>query len=142
MSVHELTSAELWLQATLADDSTLLGYAPGGVFAAMAPDGTTTPYVVFGLQSPGVDTLTANAVRLLANPLYQIVAVGEASKMSGIVAAASRIDDLLKRASGTVSGGYVAVCYREQPLMKNELINTIVWRSIGGLYRMIVEQTT
>lgn len=142
MSVHELASADLWIAGTLAGDSTLAGYAPGGVFADLAPDGTTTPYVVYALQSPGPDTLTANAVRLLTNPLFQVVAVGEASKMAAIVNAASRIDDLLKRASGTVTGGYIAVCYREQPLQKSELINTVVWRSIGGLYRLILEQTT
>lgn len=142
MSVHELASAETWLEATLSGDLTLMGYAPGGVFAYMAPDGTPTPYVVFGEQSPGNDSLTANAVRLLTNPLYQVVVTGEASKMSSIVNAASRLDDLLKRASGTVVGGYIAVCYREQPLQKAELINTVVWRSIGGLYRMTVEQTT
>lgn len=142
MSVHELTAADVWIDATLSQDTELSGYAPGGVYADMAPDGTPTPYIVFSLQSGGVDSLTANAVRLLTNPLYQIVATGESSKMSSIVNAASRIDDLLKRTSGTVNGGYVAVCYREQPLQKPELINTVVWRSIGGLYRMILEQTT
>lgn len=142
MSAHELVSAEEWIYNTLSNDTPLLTSAPGGVFAAMAPDGTATPYVVFGLQSGGVDTLTMNAVRLITNPLYQIVVTGEASKMSDIVAAASRIDDLMKRASGTVTGGYIADCHREQPLVKNELINTVVWRSIGGLYRMIVEQNT
>jgi len=142
MSVHELVSDEAWIYATLANDTQLSTSAPGGVFAYLAPDGTTTPYVVFSLQSPGNDSLTMNAVRLLTNPLYQVVAVGESSKMSDIVAAASRIDDLMKRTSGTVTGGYIAACYREQPVQKAEIINTVIWRSLGGLYRLASEQTT
>lgn len=142
MSVHELASAFQWLYATLSGDATLAGYAPGGIFADLADEGTATPYVVFNVQSPGVDTLTANAVRIFAKPLYQVVAVGEAEKMTNIANAASQIDALLKRTSGTVTGGLMAVCYREQPLEKAELINTIKWKSLGGLYRILVEQTT
>lgn len=142
MSVHELTSAEAWLNATLSDDSTLLGYAPGGVFADLAPDGTATPYVIFTLQSPGADSLTMNVVRLLTNPLYQVVVVAESSKMTAIVNAASRLDDLLKRTAGTATGGDISSCYREQPVEKTQLINTVKWKSVGGLYRLQIQQTT
>lgn len=142
MSRHELASAQEWLYTTLSGDATLAGYAPGGVYPDLAPDGTATPYVVFSLQSPGVDSLTMAAVRVLANPLYQVVCVAEASKFVAVANAASEIDDLLKRTSGTVTGGYIGSCYREQPVEKAELINTVVWKSLGGLYRLAVEQNT
>jgi hypothetical protein len=141
MSRHELASAEEFLFTTLSD-ATLLSYAPGGVHNDTAPDGTPTPYVVFGLQSPVVDSRTMNEVRLLTNPLYQVVATGEASKMDDIVNAASRIDDLLKRDSGDVTGGEISACYREQPVTKNELVNTQKWKSIGGLFRLEIQQST
>lgn len=142
MSVHELVSAEQWLYATLSGDATLAGYAPGGVFADQAPDGTETPYVIFTDQSGGVDSLTMNAIRVLSNPLYQVIAVAEASKFASVASAASRIDDLLKRTDGTATGGAILSCYREQPLIKSETINTQKWKSVGGLYRLLLVQTT
>lgn len=143
MSVHELVSAETWLYGVLSNDTTLLGYAPGGVFADLAPDGTLTPYVIFNAQSPGVNSLTMNGVRLLSNPLYQVVATGPASQMSSIANAAAEIDKLLKPpASGTVAGGYISSSYQETPLMLSQVINTVKWKSIGGLYRLSVQQTS
>ena len=128
---------------TLSNDSQLTSYAPGGVFADLAPDGTPTPYVIFTNQSGGNDSLTMNDVRVLANPLYQIIAVAEASKYAAVTNAASRFDDIFKPpASGTVTGGYISSAHREQPITKNELINTIKWKSSGGLYRLTVQQTT
>lgn len=142
MSVHELVSAERWLRETLSNDQTLLGFAPGGVFADQAPDGTATPYVIYTDQSGGVDSLTMNAVRVLSNPLYQIVAVAEVSKFDSVASAASYIDDLLKRTNGSTTGGLISACFREEPLIKNETINTQKWKSAGGLYRLQIQQTT
>ena len=141
MSVHELTIADMWLQTTLSDE-TLAGFAPGGFHVDEAPDGTPTPYGIYALQSGGNDSLTMNVRRLLTNPLYQVMVTGEASKMSDIVSAASYVDDLLKRANGTVTGGYIAICFREMPLEKGETINDVKWKSVGGLYRLQIQQTT
>lgn len=141
MSQHEIVTALLWLQATLSGDSALVSYAPGGVHADDVPDGTVTPYITYGSQSGGVDSLTMNAVRLLTNPLYQVVATGPTSQMAAIASAASELDDLLKRTAGSVVGGLVSACYREQPVEKNERINAVKWKSIGGLYRLTIQQS-
>lgn len=142
MSVHELVSAEEWLYSVLAKDTTLQGYAPGGVFADLAPDGTPTPYVIYTDQSGGADSRTMNGVRLLTNPLYQVIAVAEVSKFSAVASAASRIDDLLKLDKGTATGGYISSCIREEPVTKNEEINAVKWKSVGGMYRLQIQQTT
>ena len=142
MSLHEVEIALAWLFATMTGDSTLVSLVPGGFWRSYAPPSTSPVYVIFGLQSGGNDTLTMNAVRLLTNPLYQIKACGPASNMQAILDAASELDNLLKRTSGTVSGGYVGVCYREQPLSVDELVNGEVFSNIGGLYRLMIQQTT
>jgi hypothetical protein len=145
VSVHELVAAEMWLNATLSGDTVLTAIATGGVFQDYAPDGTQPPWVIFTLQSPGNDSLTLNAVRVMTNPLYQIVVVGPASPPAMALAvanAASELDTLMKRTSGTVVGGYIADCHRESPLTKSETINTVKWKSTGGLFRLAIEQTT
>ena len=142
MSVHELVSAEMWFISTLSGDSALMSIATGGVFQDYAPVGTQPPWVVFGLQSAGNDSLTFNKVRVLTTPLYQVIVEGPVSMAGAIANAANELDDLLKRTSGTVTGGYIASCYREQPLSKTSIINTVKWKSLGGLYRLEIEQNT
>jgi len=142
MSLHEVEIALAWLYGAMTGDSTLTALVPGGFWRAYAPPSTSPVYVIFGLQSGGNDTLTMNAVRLLANPLYQIKAVGPASNMQAILDAASELDNLLKRTSGTIVGGYVGACYREQPLSVDELVNGEVWSNVGGMYRLQIQQTT
>lgn len=148
MSVHEVQIALSFLHTTLSGDSTLTSLAPGGVHRALAPplddngNQIATPYVVYGMQSPGNDSLTMAAVRVLSNPLYQVRATGPANATQAVADAASEIDDLIKRTSGTTTGGYVASCYREQPLEQDEEVNGEMWISIGGLYRLELYQTT
>src|SRR5258708_31684482 len=90
-----------WLKSVLAADSTLTGFAPGGIWRGMAPSGTVTPFIVISFQA-GVDVLTMNAIRLFVTPLYQVKCVGPMTLSTTIAAAAAEIDSLLARTSGTI----------------------------------------
>ena len=83
-----------WLMSVLSVDSTLAGFAPGGVWRSLADAGAATPFVILAYQA-GSDVLTMNAVRLMTTHLYQVKAVGPASMASQIISAASRIDALI-----------------------------------------------
>jgi hypothetical protein len=130
-----------WLYGVLSGDSQLSGYAPGGAHRSLAPPGTVPPYVIITFQS-GPDTRTAQGVRILSQPLYQVAIIGPATGTATLVSGADRIDDLLKLASGNVVGGYIASCYRESPIVFDELVTGERWTRIGGLYRLLIEQTT
>ena len=59
--------------------------------------------------------------------------------------AATEIDKLLRRPAGTATPdglGYVLACYRETPVMKDDLVNGEKWSDVGGLYRILLEQTS
>jgi len=146
MSVNEAALGLQFLFGILSADSTLSGYAPGGGFRYLAPDGTATPFWIVGVQSPGQDSLTQQAVRLIANPLYLIKVSGPASEMQAIVNAASQIDVLLGGKQGlrnqSIANGFIAACWRESPHLVDELVNGVVWSQVGGLWRMQIEQTT
>jgi hypothetical protein len=96
--------------------------------------------VIYGFQS-GFDTLTNNAIRLITQPLYQVRASGPVSMIDQVAIAAGYVDDLLKRTKNTsVPGGFVADCHRESPLYIPNTIDGVQWASIGGLYRMVLQQ--
>lgn len=140
MSVHEVVIALSFLHITLTGDVNLTSAAPGGCWPDEVPANKSAPYVIYGFMS-GVDTLTANAVRLLTQPLYQVRASGPASAIDLVAAAATYVDDLLKRQTNiSVPGGLVAGCYRESPLHIPGTIDGVKWVSIGGLYRMVLQQ--
>jgi len=140
MSTHEVVAGFMWIYSVLSIDATLLASAPGGVYRSLAPPITASPYVIMAHQS-GMDVVTINAFRLMDNLLYQVKAVGPSSQMVAIAAAAARIDQLLGLASGTVTGGYIGSCYREQPIFVDESpINGEQYTNVGGLYRLQIKQ--
>lgn len=143
MSVHEVVIGYQYIYATLSPDSVLTSDAPGGVHRSLAPPETMPPFVIMNYQS-GSDVITMNAFRTMVSALFQIKCVGPASMITALTNGASRIDALLGSppTSGTVTGGLVAASYRESPLMIDEITNGEVWTNVGGLYRLLIEQTS
>ena len=146
---HETYLAFLWLESTLGGDSTLTGYAPGGVHRSLAPPDAAFPFIVMAHQA-GTDVTTMNGFRIMTEQLFQIRAVGPASISASIAQAAAQVDKLLGGppgvpASGTVTvssvlEGQILACYREQQIMLDELVAGELFSNMGGLYRLIVEQ--
>jgi hypothetical protein len=140
MSVIETGLALQWLTSTLLNDATLTSLAPGSVWRGLAPTSVTTyPFCVYNFQA-GSDLLTFNVTRIWSSQLFQVRCVGPASNTAGIMNAASRVDALLGRTSGTPTGGIIYAAYRESPLLLEELVNGVLFSSIGGLYRLLVQQ--
>jgi hypothetical protein len=133
MTSDTITTGLTFLYGTLSGDGTLMGYLQG-VFQDFAPDGTLPDWCVIGVQSPGQDTLTANAVRILSRPLFMVKMVGPAAHMANLSTAYQRADTLLKLVRNT--GGLLA-CYRESPFYMPEIVNGQPYANLGGLYRMV-----
>lgn len=136
--MNETLHVYTWLYNTLHGDATLLTYVTG-VYAGTAPDGAVDPYVVYNWQG-GADVMVANGRRVMNNSLYQVKVVGQAStNIAKITSAADRIDTLLQRASGTVSGGTILFCERQYPLIVDNVVNGVLWTNVGGLYRIFAQ---
>lgn len=135
--MSETYAAETWLYETLHGDATLMA-AASGVFADLAPSGQALPYVVFSFES-GRDLLTVNGVRIWAEAQYAVKGIVEGRSFGALVAIAGRIDALLHRQCGTVSGGIVVECLREEPLRYVEQAGGETYLHLGGLYRIRVQ---
>lgn len=135
----------------LAQDATLLSYAPGGLRRGIAPAGTFSPFTAMLMQSPNQDTLTITAHRVLVRPLYQVVAVGidspgPLSQITQITNAASQIDALLGGEDGlrniAIPNGYIYACYRESTIAMTVEEEGQTWFLNGGLYRLELKSTS
>lgn len=141
MAANEIDIAYQWIQATLANDTTLQGYAPGGVWRAEAETNTTAPYVTITYQ-PGQnrDEIAFGGVRVYSELYFEVCAAGPAKNLPGIVNAATRIDGLLTVSQQTaITGGTILASYRTQPVETNPLIDGVRWNSNGGVYRVMVK---
>lgn len=135
-----------FLYGLLSSDSTLASLAPGGGARDEADPGTTPPYWIQSLQSPGVDSLTLTAYRVMSMPLYLIKVCGPSAITVQISNAYAQIEALLGGRDGlknqSVAGGYIPGIYRESPFMQPGEINGEKWQYIGGLYRMEIYLTS
>lgn len=139
-----------FLQSVIGGDATLLANAPGGFSRSLAPPEDGTPFV-FAQHQAGTDMTTFNGVRVLSEQVFHIAVVGPSSQTAQIVAAVTRMDQLLGGTSGgpasgdvivnSVTIGHVYACYREHPLSLAEVINGEDWDRTGGLYRMQIGLT-
>ena len=139
----ELNAIDVWLHQILSNDAQLtamLGKHPDSgecIYDALAPAGTPYPYVVFQLQSPGVDTIAVGTIRIAANPLYVVRGVS-ASSFVEAGAIAARVDELLHGTRGQSAGGIVLTCYREYPikLPPDRTVGNLTYYHCGGAYRV------
>lgn len=139
MSVHEVYIGFQFITATLKADSQWVALSPGGVRRGAAPIGTPLPCTIINFQS-GVDVIYANAIRSSVDALYQIKATGLADDSPDVFALAARIDDLFKRAQGTVPGGSIIRCIRQSPLAYDDNTADVQYTHMGGLYRTRTQQ--
>lgn len=141
---NEASLGLAWILSTLQGDSQMGELAPGGFHRGKAPVGTATPYVIFNHQS-GTDITTINAVRLYSDYLYQIKAVGEASKTAAVFSAAKRIDALFGGPLATptlVTGGIIHSCNRQSPVQYDEMRpDGVQIVHSGGLHRIEIQAT-
>lgn len=138
--------AKTWLRATLAADSTLVALIGGAgsprIYDAPAPESAAYPYVVYKPYTPGRDLAVIGGIRVWSELLYIVKAVHRAESYADpLQTLAERIDALLHRASGAVTGGQVIACVRVSPLELPELKNSVNYRHLGGVYQLQVQAT-
>ncbi len=131
----ETLVAEQWLYTVLSTDSQLAAVVGTRIYAYIAPENATFPYVVYQNQA-GRDVRGVGPLRIMANLLYVVKVVGQTNTFGALETAANRIDAVLQAASGTPTRGTVIACVREQPFALVESLDTGQYRHLGGIYRL------
>lgn len=132
--MNEVSRGYQWIRAQLLASSDLVAAAPGGVWAGVAPAGTSAPWVVMtSMASPDVSTQAG--IRLWTKATFQVIAYGAASDDATLATLADLIDTQLHRQHGGVSDAYVNSCIRTSALDLDETrADGTLWQRQGGLY--------
>lgn len=141
MAGNEMDVAYQWIQSTLAGDSVLQGYAPGGVWRAEAPDGSSPPYVTITYQpQQSHDEYAFGGVRMYSELYFEVLAAGPVANLQNISLAAAQIDGLLTVSQQTaITGGTLMKSIRDQPLGTDPLIDGERWNATGGVYCLMLK---
>lgn len=134
--MNEAAYIDRWLYSVLHGDGTLLGLAPGGVWADVAPEDTATPFVRFSLQDAS-DLMVVNGQRVWTNTLYLVAGVADGTSYPAAVA--DRIDTLLHNVGSTVAPLIVLSSQRESIFRLPETEGERSWRHLGGMFRILAQ---
>ena len=127
-----VTSA--WLKATLDN---AVGVSDR-VYFDVAPQSTSFPLAIFQYQT-GSDTMVVNARRVFSDMSWIVKAVDRETSIATLRNVAGSIDAALHRAEGTADGGTVLYCTRESPFQLTEEIDGVLYRHLGGVYRIVAK---
>jgi hypothetical protein len=108
------------------------------VHAFVAPAEAILPYIVFAMQD-GDDVRVLANKRIMTNLVYLVKVVGE-EDITVLAPINDRIDALLDGAQLISNAhGLVLGCTRESPINYPEVIGTVIYRHLGGLYQIAVQ---
>lgn len=99
------------------------------------------PVVVFSMQAALDDLALNNAKRVWASYLFQVKVIGKNHSYAQLSPIASRIDTLIHRGAGTVTGGAVIACTRDRTVRYPEPTDGVIYRHLGGVYRLIAQSS-
>jgi hypothetical protein len=137
--MSEVALGLAYLTSTLSGDSTLTGYAPGGVHRKVAPPSAVTPFMTIRYLPGGRDAPVFGGGRAYSDLLYEVKVCGPASNTATLVSAAKQIDEIITTANPvSVTGGTIKACFRDQPIQDDEEPDGAQWSCFGGVYRMFI----
>jgi Protein of unknown function (DUF3168) len=135
----ELPTAERWLYEALSGDSALTALVDDRIFEELGPAGSAYPFVTIQYLA-AEDAVTVGANRVWVRAIYRVRATAKTDSFrdAGLRAAADRIDAVLHRGQGEVTGeGGVWACVRERPFRLREP----GFRHLGAEYRLYVQRS-
>lgn len=109
-------------------------------FHGKAPEGVDYPLVIAQELSPGVEYTTLNGNRIWSTPLWMLKAVTLGSSTDVIEPVVDDYDAALHQARGSIGGGLVVECIREEIRDLPELTDDQFYVSTITSYRMKIQE--
>lgn len=138
----EITVADTWIYGKLAADATLtalIGGATPRIYRAMKPEAAAFPCVVFSYMPGGQDVRGVGTFNIMVNGYWLIKAIDRNNSAAAAATISDRVDTLLHGSSGSVTGGSVLSCVRDEPVAYVEFLDGAQYQHVGGVYRVIVQ---
>ena len=113
--------------------------ATGGVFNGVAPQGTEPPFVVFSAMSK-TDDYFAYSERG-GQAVYMVKAIDRSPWPKSAGDIDTQLDSVMQDASLSITGHSLISCRREEDIYLVEDLAGVMYQHVGGLYRIIADET-
>lgn len=131
--------AQTWMYSVLSVDGTIAGYATGGIWGEVAPEGTTGPYIIMD-HLAGLDLMVVNQERVWTKMTYNVDLVAVGKDYQTPDPAYVQIGALLHRQGGITTGGIVLACTRVGVDIGNSLAAGVEYRHLIQKFELLVQQ--
>lgn len=136
----ETALTDQWVEATLLAHAPLTAFVSTRVYPDLAPPDITMPFVVYQEQSSD-DVRGVGPTNILTTTVYVVKAIAQGSNFDALQPVAEAIYGALHNASGTITGGRVLTCLRDQPFRLTEFTDGKTYRHLGGRFSIQVQGT-
>ena len=113
--------------------------ATGGVFNSVAPQGAEPPFVVFQAMSKTDDFFGYTGRG--AEAVYRVKAIDQRPWPKAAGDIDTQVDSVMQDASLSITGFALQSCRREEDIYLVEDQEGVIYQHIGGLYRIIADQS-
>ena len=124
---------------TVLNVESVVNEAIGGVFNSLAPQDTSPPFVVFQAMSK-VDDYFAFTGRG-GSAIYMVKAIDRSPWPKSAGDIDTQIDSVMQDASLSITGHALLSCRRESDIYLVENQDGVIYQHIGGLYRILADQS-
>ena len=124
---------------TVLNVEAVVNEAIGGVFNSLAPQDTSPPFVVFQAMSK-VDDYFAFTGRG-GSAIYMVKAIDRSPWPKSAGDIDTQIDSVMQDASLSITGHALLSCRRESDIYLVENQDGVIYQHIGGLYRILADQS-
>lgn len=128
-----------WLYATFSGDTALVAQVGQSIYNGAAPGPQNLPALTWNMNSAR-DITNHQGLTLWAECLFEIKVIGRGS-FEGIAPAANRMHALIQGANVTTADGALS-CRRDRIIRYDESDDNVLYRHLGGIYRIIAHSTT
>ena len=113
--------------------------ATGGVFNGLAPQRTAPPFVVFSAMAMTDDYFAYTGRG--GSAVYMVKAIDRSPWPKAAGDIDTQIDSVMQDASLSITGHALISCRREEDIYLVEDLAGVIYQHIGGLYRIIADQS-
>lgn len=124
-----------WISDTLTADATITSLVSDRVYSDMAKELSVFPLILI-FENTLDDVNSVNGSRGASTGKYAVQSIGKGDGVGALQSIAERIDALLHKKSGSITGLTIVESVREGVIRRVETVNDTRFFYLGGIYRV------
>lgn len=123
-----------WIQTVLLADAGVSAITTD-IYQDRAPVVAAYPFIVIQSQQ-ATDVMGVGTARIITDSIYIVKSIAQSETYTPLIPLAKAIDLALHGVTGTLSGGSIFACIREESFRFSETEDGDHFKHLGGIYKL------